>query len=239
VTYPQLQEAPATGLALRPALSDPAEEARVRRRWLEDLVLRPGDVGIGDIEALSVLCGLDEGRAEALLEAFGSLPEVIGAPAAELARVAGRRAAVRVRLVQCLARRQLQRPLRARPVISASTPLQAYLRATLTGAPREQFRVLFLDKKNRLIADEAMGDGTVDHAPVYPREVMRRALELNASAVILVHNHPSGDPTPSAADVAMTKEVIAAGRALRITVHDHIVVGGQETASLRVLGLLS
>jgi DNA repair protein RadC len=140
-------------------------------------------------------------QAEALLDAFGSLPEVIGAPAADLARVAGRRAAVRLRLVQALARRQLARPLRDRPVISASSQLHAYLRAGLTGAPREQFRVLFLDKKNRLISDEAMGEGTVDHAPVYPREVMRRALELNASAVILAHNHPGGDPAIPVASV--------------------------------------
>ena len=103
---------------------------------------------------------------------------------------------------------------------------------------REIVRVLYLDKKNQLIADEVAGEGTVDHAPVYPRELMRRALELNASAVILVHNHPSGDPAPSAADVAMTKEVIEAGRCLRVAVHDHIIVGGQATASLRTLGLL-
>ena len=152
MTYPDVREAPAAGLALGPALTHPAEEARVRRRWLEDRALQPGDVGLDDNEALSVLCGLDEPGAEALLDAFGSLPEVLAAPAADLARVAGRRAAVRVRLVQALARRQLAQPLRDRPVISASSQLQAYLRATLTGAPREQFRVLFLDKKNRLIA---------------------------------------------------------------------------------------
>jgi DNA repair protein RadC len=220
------------------ALSDPAEDARMRRRWLEHRVMQPGDINVDDVEALSLLCGLDEPQAEALLNAFGSLPEVIGAPAADLARVAGRRAAVRLRLVQALARRQLMRPLRERTVISAASRLGAYLRATLTGAPREQFRVLFLDKKNRLIADEAMGEGTVDHAPVYPREVMRRALELNASALVLSHNHPGGDPTPSAADIDMTRQVVEAGRPLRILVHDHVIVGGQATASLRTLGLL-
>lgn len=193
MTYTDVQEAPAAGMDLRPEREDPAE-ARIHRRWLEDRVLRPGDVGLDDIEAIELLCGLGEAEAEALLAAFGSLPEVIGAPAADLARVAGRRAAVRLRLVQALARRQLARSLRERPVISASSQLHAYLRAGLTGAPREQFRVLFLDKKNRLISDEAMGEGTVDHAPVYPREVMRRALELNASAVILAHNHPGGRP---------------------------------------------
>ena len=146
---------------------------------------------------------------------------------------------MRLRLVQALARWQLARAAAGPARDLGVRPAAGYLRATLTGAPREQFRVLFLDKKNRLIADERMGDGTVDHAPVYPREVMRRALELNASAVILAHNHPGGDPTPSAADIDMTKQVIEAGRCLRVTVHDHIVVGGQATASLRTLGLLS
>jgi DNA repair protein RadC len=238
VTYPNVQEAPAAGMTPCRALSDPAEEARTHRRWLEDRVLRPGDVSLDDIEALSLLCGLDEPQAEALLNAFGSLPEVIGAPAADLARVAGRRAAVRLRLVQALARRQLARPLRDRSLLTASSQVDAYLRATMTGAPREQFRVLYLDKKNRLIADEAMAEGTIDHAPVYPREVIRRALELNASALILSHNHPSGDPAPSAADVDMTRQVIEAGKPLRILVHDHAIVGGQATASLRTLGLL-
>jgi len=156
VTYLQVREASVAGLALRDAVSDPTAFARVRRRWLEDRVLQPGDVGLDDVEALSVLCGLDEPGAEALLDAFGSLPEVIGAPAADLARVAGRRAAVRLRLVQALARRQLERPLRDRPVISASTGLQAYLRSTLTGAPREQFRAIIVMALQDF--DEATGD---------------------------------------------------------------------------------
>ena len=103
---------------------------------------------------------------------------------------------------------------------------------------REQFRVLFLDKKNQLIADEVMNHGTVDHAPVYPREVARRSLELSASAVILVHNHPSGDPTPSAADIDMTRRVVDACRPLRIAIHDHLVVGRDGVASLKALGLM-
>ena len=102
----------------------------------------------------------------------------------------------------------------------------------------EAFRVLFLDRKNRLIADEQQGAGTVDHTPVYPREVVRRALELEASSIILVHNHPSGDPTPSRADISMTREVEQAAAALGITVHDHLVIGGQDQASFRALGLL-
>src|SRR6185312_16112032 len=121
---------------------------------------------------------------------------------------AGPQAAARLKLAQALACRQLERPLRIRQVLSSSSALDAYLRATLVGAPREQFRVLFLDKRNRLIADERMAEGTVDHAPVYPREVIRRALELHAPALILYHNHPSGDPTPSRSDIEMTRQVV-------------------------------
>lgn len=125
-----------------------------------------------------------------------------------------------------------------RQVISSWSALHSYLRADMMGDGRERFRVLFLDKKNALLADETMNHGTVDHAPVYPREVARRALELDASAVILTHNHPSGDPTPSSADVDMTKQVVAALKVLRIAVHDHVVVGRDGVASLKALGLM-
>ena len=118
-----------------------------------------------------------------------------------------------------------------RPVISSWTALLDYVRVALAHEPREQFRVLFLDKKNQLIADEVLNHGTVDHAPVYPREVMRRALELSSSSLILLHNHPSGDPTPSRADVEMTRQIIEAGKALNIAVHDHLVVGRDGVAS--------
>jgi len=116
--------------------------------------------------------------------------------------------------------------------------VRTYLRARLTALPREVFHVLFLDKKNQLIADERMGAGTVDHAPVYPREVVRRALELSASALVLAHNHPSGDASPSPADVEMTRQVVAAAKALQIAVHDHLIVAGDQVASLRSLGLM-
>jgi DNA repair protein RadC len=215
-----------------------AAETLARRRQLEAALAGPGPIVLDDAACLEVLCGLDEAAAQGLLDAFGSLPEVLGAAAADLARVAGRRAAGRVKLAQELARRQLERPLRARCLLTSSSAVEAYLRATLVGAPREQFRVLYLDKRNRLIADERMSEGTVDHAPVYPREVVRRALELHASAMILCHNHPSGDVSPSTADVDMTRQVVAAARALGLAVHDHIVVGGQATASLKALGLM-
>lgn len=125
-----------------------------------------------------------------------------------------------------------------REPISSWSALNSYLQVKLAKEKREQFRVMFLDKRNALILDEKMNDGTVDQAPVYPREVCRRALELGASSMILIHNHPSGDPTPSGADIEMTKRVVEAARALSLSVHDHIVVGAQGTASLKALGLM-
>ena len=147
-------------------------------------------------------------------------------------------AAIDLKLLHEATIRVAREPVRKRPVISSWTALLDYVRIALANEPREQFRVLFLDKKNQLIADETLHHGTVDHAPVYPREVMRRALELSASAIILVHNHPSGDPTPSKADVEMTRQIVEAGRALRIDIHDHLVVGHEGVASFRALGLI-
>jgi DNA repair protein RadC len=174
----------------------------------------------------------------AALAAFGSLPEVLAADPDALARTLSFTEADRLALARDLARRLLEAPLKARPVIGGTSAAGDYLRAVLAGRSREAFHVLFLDKRNRLIRDEAMGEGTVDHAPVYPREVVRRALELAASALILAHNHPSGDPNPSAADVAVTREVVSAAAALRIGVHDHLLVAGDQVVSFRSLGLL-
>jgi DNA repair protein RadC len=177
--------------------------------------------------------------AKALISRFGSLAGVFGASLAELRTVkgVGEAAAFDLMAVQAAALRIARAPVAKRTVISSWSQLLAYVRVALANEAREQFRVLFLDKKNQLIADEVMGQGTVDHAPVYPREVMRRALELSASSIILVHNHPSGDPTPSGADVEMTRQVVEAGKALRIGVHDHLVVGRDGVASLKGLGL--
>jgi DNA repair protein RadC len=146
--------------------------------------------------------------------------------------------ALDLKLVQAAALRASREEAARRTVISSWSALLAYVKTALAHEPREQVRVLFLDKKNALLADEVMGHGTVDHAPVYPREVVRRALELSASALILVHNHPSGDPTPSQADIDMTRQVVEASRTLRISVHDHLVVGRDGTASFKALGLL-
>jgi DNA repair protein RadC len=178
--------------------------------------------------------------AKGLLARFGSLAGVLGASAAELKTVkgVGEAVALDLRLLQEATLRIGREAVGKRAVIASWSALLSYVKTALAHEAREQFRVLFLDKKNQLIADEVMGHGTVDHAPVYPREVARRALELSASAVILVHNHPSGDPQPSAADIDMTRQVIEAGRALRISIHDHLIVGRDGVASLKALGLM-
>ena len=177
--------------------------------------------------------------AKALLTRFGSLSGVLAASPADLRTVAGvgESVALDLTLMHEATLRVGREAVTKRTVISSWSQLLSYVRIALANEPREQFRVLFLDKKNQLIADEVMNRGTVDHAPVYPREVVRRALELSSSSLILLHNHPSGDPTPSAADVEMTRQVVEAGRPLRVAIHDHLVVGREGVASLKALGL--
>jgi DNA repair protein RadC len=178
--------------------------------------------------------------AKALIARFGGFAEVIGAPLERLKEVRGASDAValELKIIHAAAERAARERAMSGPVITSWSALLDYCRTALADERAEQFRVLFLDKRNRLLADEILGRGTVDHAPVYPREVIRRALDHGATAVILVHNHPSGDPTPSQADIDMTKKIIEAARPLGVAVHDHLVVGKQKTASFRALGLL-
>lgn len=177
--------------------------------------------------------------AKALLTRFGSLGAITTASVEDLRTVpgVGEQAALDLKLLGEVTLRVGRETIRKRTVIGSWSALLAYVKVALANEPREQFRVMFLDRKNQLILDEIQNRGTVDHAPVYAREVMRRALELSASSVILVHNHPSGDPSPSGADIAMTREVVDAGRALKISVHDHLVVGREGVASFKALGL--
>src|SRR5690606_27150302 len=178
--------------------------------------------------------------AKALLARFGTLAQVLGAPEHLLREVKGGGPAVALdlKVIAAAAQRMLRSEIKGRQTLSSWMQVFDYCRAAMAFEEREQFRILFLDKKNALIADEVQQTGTVDHTPVYPREVVRRALELSATAIILVHNHPSGDPTPSRADIEMTREIIEAGKRLGIVVHDHIIIGKNGHASMKGLQLI-
>jgi DNA repair protein RadC len=178
--------------------------------------------------------------AKLLLTTFGSFAETISASEARLSQVKGLgdSGVTELKIVQAAASRLLRGAVKKRPVLASWSSVLDYCRTAQAFADREQFRVLFLDKRNQLIADEVQQVGTVDHTPVYPREVVKRALELAATAVILVHNHPSGDPTPSRADIQMTQQIISVAQPLGISVHDHIIVGKEGHASLKGLKLI-
>ncbi|MDQ0510404.1 DNA repair protein RadC [Angulomicrobium amanitiforme] len=178
--------------------------------------------------------------AKALVDRFGSFAEVITASPGRLREVKGVGDAIitEFKVIGAAVERVTRERLRARPVLSSWSAVIAHCRASMAYAEQEQFRILFLDKRNQLILDEVQQRGTVDHTPVYPREVVKRALEVAASALILVHNHPSGDPTPSNADIQMTKTIIDVARPLGIEVHDHIIVGKDGHASLKGLRLI-
>ncbi len=178
--------------------------------------------------------------AKDLIKRFGTFAEVLAAPPARLTAVAGigENVALDLKIIEAAARRLTKGAVAQRPVLSSWSSVLDYCRTAMAFMDKEQFRLLFLDKRNALIADEVQQSGTVDHTPVYPREVVKRALELSASALILVHNHPSGDPSPSAADIRMTREIVEAAKPLGITVHDHIIVGRNGHASLKGLRLI-
>ena len=214
---------------------------RLRARFREQ-----GAASLADYELLEMALfraiqrGDTKPIAKALLKKFGTLTEVLAAPRERLKEVdgVGDRVVDELKLIKAVAERSAGEAVRKRPVLSSWSALLDYCRAAMAFEEREQFRILFLDKKNTLIADEVQQTGTVDHTPVYPREVMRRALELSASAIILVHNHPSGDPTPSRADIQMTKTIVDVGKPLGIAVHDHLIIGREGHASFRALELL-
>jgi DNA repair protein RadC len=178
--------------------------------------------------------------AKALIGKFGSFAEAVHAPEMRLREVAGlgESTIIEIKLIAAAASRVARGQLKPRTVLSSWATVIDYCRTAMAFADKEQFRILFLDKRNQLISDEVQQVGTVDHTPVYPREVVKRALELSATAIIMVHNHPSGDPTPSQADVQMTRSVIDVAKPLGISVHDHIIVGKNGHASLKGLKLI-
>ncbi|WP_353471193.1 DNA repair protein RadC [Salipiger sp. H15] len=219
---------------------------RDHRRRLRDRFLAGGAEAVPDYELLELVLFRAIPRqdvkplARRLLEHFGDFNAVVSAPTPRLRDVDGVGEAVvtELKIVEAAAHRLARSRVLQRQVVSSWEALLAYCQTAMAHQQTEQFRVLFLDRKNVLIADEAQARGTVDHVPVYPREVVKRALELNASALILVHNHPSGDPTPSGADIEMTAQIQAAAEVLGITLHDHLVIGRSRELSFRAEGLL-
>ncbi len=216
------------------------------RDRLRDRLLDRGGESLSDYEILEFLLFAARSRgdmkplAKDLLAAFGSLSKVLTAPPEALEKVPGmgKASIAALRIVPEAAARLAREQMIEAPEISAWDKLLDYCRITMAHEPVEQFRLLFLDKRNRVIADEVQQQGTIDHTPVYTREVVKRALELGAAALILVHNHPSGEPEPSAADIAMTEELRQAAESLGIVIHDHLVIGRAGHTSFRAMGLL-
>jgi DNA repair protein RadC len=214
---------------------------RLRRRFRE-----AGPDSLPDYELLELILFRAAPRrdtkplAKALIARFGTFAEALNAPEELLREVPGigEAAITEFKLVRAAALRLMRGEVLERPVLSSWAQVIDYCRASMEFASKEQFRILFPDKRNQIIADEVQQTGTVDHTPVYVREVVKRALELSATAIVLVHNHPSGDPTPSRADIEMTRQIVAAAKPLGVLVHDHIIVGKQGHASLKGLGLI-
>jgi DNA repair protein RadC len=227
-------------------LSQPRPHYRGHRERLRARFRDSGPEALADYELLELvlfraLAQRDvKPLAKQLLHKFGSFAEVIAAPWARLREVPGLgdAAITELKVVQAAANRLVRGEVSQRTVLSSSPAVLDYCRAAQAFADKEELRILFLDRRNRLIADEPQQKGTVDHAPVYPREVVKRALELSATAIILVHNHPSGDPTPSRADIEMTRSIVEVARSLGIAVHDHIIVGKDGHASFKALKLM-
>lgn len=232
-----------------PGLEDKAADGQPhylghRERLRERFLAEPG--ALPDYEVLELLLASVIPRkdtkplAKALIDEFGGFGEVLAAPPQALEAFKGVSAATAayLKVVEHAAQRMLKLKVLDKPVLSKWDSLLDYCNAAMARLPVEQFRLLFLDRKNVLIADELQQQGTVDHTPLYPREVVKRALDLNASAIIMVHNHPSGDPMPSKADIEMTRTVRDALRAVGISVHDHLIVGRKGYTSFKSVGLL-
>ena len=216
------------------------------RRRLRERFMAGGPAALPDYELLELVLFRAIPRqdvkplARRLLDTFGDFNRVISAPADRLRKVqgAGEAVVVELKVVEAAAQRLARSKVMQRPIVSSWQALIDYCHTAMAHGETEQFRVLYLDRKNVLIADEEQARGTVDHVPVYPREIAKRALELNASALILVHNHPSGDPTPSEADISMTLKIKGAADALGLVLHDHLIIGKSRELSFRSAGLL-
>jgi len=216
------------------------------RERLKERFREHGGQALSDYELLEMVLfrairrGDTKPIAKLLIARFGSFAEVLSAPPDRLMEVpgVGEAVATEIKIVHAAALRLMRGAVLNRPLLSSWSAVLDYVRAAMAFSDIEQFRILFLDKKNQLIADEVQQQGTVDHTPVYTREVIKRALELGASAIVLVHNHPSGDPSPSAADIEMTRTLVDATQRLGLTIHDHVIVGRKGHVSFRASGLI-
>ncbi len=214
--------------------------SRLRERFLHDADALP------DYELLELVLFMAIPRrdvkplAKALLKRFGGLPMLMNAPVEELLKIEGvsENTATAIKAVTAIAHRMMKRDLMSGPVLNSWTRLMDYCMSTMADETKEHFRILFLNRKNEMLADEIQGSGTVDHTPAYPREIMKRALELGATAIILMHNHPSGDPKPSQADIDMTRHIIRAAEPFNITIHDHIIISKNGYSSFKTLGII-
>lgn len=222
------------------------DHTKGHRDRLRTRFMKAGIDGVQDYELLELvlfraIVRIDvKPLAKELIATFGGFAQVVAAPPERLKEIKGvsTRVIQELKIVHAATIKMSQERVHKRPVVSSWNDLIAYCRAAMADEKTEMFRILFLDRKNVLIADEVQQRGTVDHTPVYPREVVKRALELGASAIILVHNHPSGDPTPSRADIDMTNQIVNAAKALNIQVHDHLIIGHKDHASFKSMGLL-
>ena len=247
---PSFAEAPLPGFSVaKPGPGQRKDEEDFRKNHRTRLRLRfmqGGQAAMPDYELLELVLFRAISRqdvkplAKRLMTEFGDFNHVLAATPDRLAKVAGVGASViqELKIVEAAAHRMARAKVLNRPVLSSWDSLLDYCKTAMAHRPLEQFRILFLDRKNILIADEEQQQGTVDHVPVYPREVIKRALELNASAIILVHNHPSGDPSPSETDIIMTNRIKDAADSLGITIHDHLIIGKESDFSFRSEGLL-
>ncbi len=225
--------------SLKDKLHHEGHRERLRARFVS-----AGDTALPDYELLELMLFRALPRrdvkplAKLLIKTFGSFAEVLAAPILLLKQVEGmgESAAIEIKIYEAAARRFAKNRIHKKEVLASWQGVLEYCRTAMAYEVKEQFRLLFLDKRNQLIADEVQQVGTIDHTPVYPREIVKRALELSASAIILVHNHPSGDPTPSLADIKMTHQIIAVTKPLGVEVLDHIIIGKNGHASLKALG---
>ena len=216
------------------------------RERLRERFRKGGADALGEYELLELILFRAMPRrdvkplAKALIARFGSFAETVSARPERLREIdgLGEAAIVELKIVEAAAKRLAKSAIEKRLTLSSFSAVVDYCRTMMAFLDHEEFRVLFLDKKNCLLADEVQGVGTIDHAPVYPREIMRRALELGACAIILVHNHPSGDPQPSADDIHMTQQIIATGKPLKVAVHDHLIIGKHGHVSLKGLRMI-